>query len=80
MRRNDGSKVDPMAGYDAIQIAELVKLTRNSKSTIRRRLNGELSSAAPFPRPFKIGGMKINFWRIAEVRAWLDAEQQAGTR
>jgi predicted DNA-binding transcriptional regulator AlpA len=80
MRRKDESKVDPMVGCDAIQIAGVVKMTHNSKSTIRRRLNGELSSATPFPRPFKIGGMKINFWRIAEIRAWLDAEQQAGTR
>jgi predicted DNA-binding transcriptional regulator AlpA len=78
MRKKSDQGDDAM--HDATQLPGVLRLTGSSKSTVRRWLRGEIATASPFPRPFKIGCMKNNFWRTAEIVAWIDEQQQAGTK
>jgi predicted DNA-binding transcriptional regulator AlpA len=47
-----------------------------SKSHLLRLVAGEVRTATPFPRPFRMGTRNL-YWRRSEITAWLDEQQTA---
>jgi predicted DNA-binding transcriptional regulator AlpA len=51
-----------------------------SKSTLRRLVRREISSALPFPLPVKgLTGTRVNGWLRSDIEAWLE-QRLAATR
>lgn len=73
MENADRARTTDDARITQAQIREL--LWPVSVMTIWRAMHQE---ADPFPAPQKIRGR--NYWRLAEVRAWLDRQDEGGQR
>jgi prophage regulatory protein len=52
-----------------IKIDEVVKLTRLSKSSIYRKING-------FPQPIKLG-VRSSGWLLCEIQDWIQQRMEA---
>jgi predicted DNA-binding transcriptional regulator AlpA len=75
MRKSD-LNVD-LAGRELIVAGSLLAMLDWSKSTLHRAVNDELGFRTPFPRPIRLGKMRINFWNRSSIEKWLEAEQAA---
>jgi predicted DNA-binding transcriptional regulator AlpA len=75
MRKSD-LNVD-LAGRELIVAGSLLAMLDWSKSTLHRAINDELGFRTPFPRPIRLGKMRINFWNRSSIEKWLEAEQAA---
>jgi predicted DNA-binding transcriptional regulator AlpA len=69
-----------LAGRDALTSESVMAMLDCSKSHLYRLTRNEIGGlVSPFPRPFKIGSAKLNYWRSSQIKTWLDEQQQAAT-
>lgn len=64
-----------MTDSQILRMRDVVELTRISRSRIYV-LMGRVEDA--FPRPIRLGARAVG-WRRAEIEAWLDSRERAGS-
>lgn len=70
------TQTDPLLPTD-INIKQVTKLTGLGATAIWRRNNKDHKLHDPtFPKPFKKGNGKTNFWSLAEVQEWNEKQKQ----
>jgi predicted DNA-binding transcriptional regulator AlpA len=75
-KRKSDLNVD-LAGRDLLTAGSVLTALDWSKSTLHRAVNDELGFRTPFPRPIRLGKMRINFWNRSSIEQWLETEQAA---
>jgi predicted DNA-binding transcriptional regulator AlpA len=75
-RKKSHNPID-LAGRELLTAGSVLTALDWSKSTLHRAVNGELGFKTPFPRPTRLGKIRINFWSRSSIEQWLQAEQAA---
>ena len=64
-----------MTDAQILRVRDVVELTRISRSRLYVLMNSETHR---FPKPIRLGVRAVG-WRKAEIEAWLDTRERAGS-
>jgi predicted DNA-binding transcriptional regulator AlpA len=77
MARKKSDNLTDLGGRDLLTAGSVLTALDWSKSTLHRAVNDELGFRVPFPKPIRLGNMRINFWNRSSIEKWIEAEQAA---
>ena len=76
-KKSDNTNLADLAGRVILDAGSVQGALDWSKSTLHRAINDELGFRVPFPKPIRLGNMRINFWNRSSIEKWLEAERAA---
>jgi predicted DNA-binding transcriptional regulator AlpA len=65
-----------LSAHEVVTRDTLCSVLDCSLSHVVRLMRGEIKTATPFPKFFRMG-TRILYWRRTEITAWLDEQQAA---
>jgi predicted DNA-binding transcriptional regulator AlpA len=75
--RKKSDNLADLAGRDLLTAGSVLVALDWSRSTLHRAVNDELGFRVSFPKPIRLGNMRINFWSRSSIEQWLEAERAA---